>query len=57
MPKIMQSIETSVLDENGEIVDKRANKVLSWGNEPSYVKLYLKDILYFSAKTKSTLRM
>ena len=48
MPKVMQSIETSVLDENGEIVDKRANKVLSWGNEPSYVKLYLKDILYFS---------
>ena len=30
MPKIMQSIETSVLDENGEIVDKRANKVLLW---------------------------
>lgn len=48
MPKINQSIETSVLNDKGELVSKRANKVLSWGAEPSYVKLYLQDLLYLS---------
>lgn len=49
MPKINQSVETSVFDEKtGEIVSKRANKTLSWGAEPSYIKLYLQDVLYLS---------
>ena len=48
MPKINQSIETSMMNEQGEIVSKRANKTLSWGNEPSYIKLYLQDVLYLS---------
>ena len=48
MPKINQSIETEVFDEHGNMVSKRANKTLSWGTEPSYIKLYLQDILYFS---------
>lgn len=49
MPKIKQSVETSVLDERtGEMISKRANKTLSWGSEPSYVKLYLQDVLYLS---------
>ena len=49
MPKINQSIETEVFDEHGNMVSKkRANKTLSWGAEPSYIKLYLQDILYFS---------
>lgn len=48
MPKINQSIETSVMDERGELVSKRANRVLSWGDEPSYIKLYLQDIMYLA---------
>lgn len=52
MPKIKQSIETSVFNGNGEMVSKRANQTLSWGEEPSYVKLYLQDIMYLSDMPK-----
>ena len=48
MPKINQSVETLVIDENGEFISKRANKTLSWGAEPPFIKLYLQDILYLS---------
>ena len=48
MPTIKQSVETSVLNEQGEFVSKRANKTLSWGSEPAYIKLYLQDVLYLS---------
>lgn len=48
MPKINQSIETSVINENGEMISKRSNKVLSWGAEPPYIKFYLEDIMYLS---------
>lgn len=52
MPKINQSIEASVMNNYGEIVSKRANKVISWGDEPSYIKLYLQDIMYLSNMPK-----
>lgn len=48
MPNIKQSVETLVMNNQGEMVSKKANKVLSWGAEPSYIKLYLQDILYLS---------
>lgn len=48
MPKIKQSIETSILNEQGDLVGKRASKTLSWGEEPKYIKLYLEDVLYLS---------
>lgn len=48
MPKVKQSVETQVLNENGEIISKRANKTLSWGSEPPFIKLYLQDVLYLS---------
>ena len=48
MPKINQSVETSEWDANGNMISKRANKTLSWGDEPSYIKLYLQDIMYLS---------
>ncbi len=48
MPRIKQSIETEILNEYGEIVSKRANKTLSWGTEPAFIKLYLQDVLYLS---------
>lgn len=52
MPTIKQSVETSVLNEQGEFVSKKANKTLSWGSEPSYIKLYLQDVLYLSDMPK-----
>ena len=39
MPRINQSIESKELNEKGEIVSKKANKVLSWGDEPAYICL------------------
>lgn len=52
MPTIKQSVETSVLNERGEFVSKRANQTLSWGSEPAYIKLYLQDVLYLSDMPK-----
>lgn len=52
MPKINQSVETSVINEHGELVSKRANRTLSWGAEPPYIKLYIQDILYLSDMPK-----
>ena len=48
MPNIRQSVETSVINEQGDLVSKRANRTLSWGSEPAFIKLYLQDVLYFS---------
>lgn len=52
MPRVNQSIETSVLTDSGEIISKRANRVLSWGDEPNYIKLYLQDIMYMADMPK-----
>lgn len=48
MPIIKQSVEETVTDENGRTLEHRTNKTLSWGEEPSYIKLYIQDILYLS---------
>lgn len=53
MPKINQSVETEIWDENGNMVSKRANKTLSWGSEPPFIKMYLNDIVYLSDLPKS----
>jgi len=53
MPKINQSIETQVINEKGELVSKRANKTLSWGAEPPFIKMYLDDIIYLKDMPKS----
>lgn len=53
MPKIKQSVETSVINERGELVSKHANKTYSWGTEPPFIKVYLQDILYLSDLPKS----
>jgi hypothetical protein len=46
MPKIKQSSESTVIDAQGNVQSHSENKVLSWGEEPRYVKLYLEDIMY-----------
>lgn len=53
MPSIKQSCETMVFDEKtGQMVTKRANRVLNWGEEPRYIKLYLEDVMYLSDMPK-----
>lgn len=52
MPKIKQSIETSVINDQGDLVSKRANKTLAWGDEPAFIKFYLQDVLYLSDMPK-----
>ena len=52
MPNIKQSVETSIVNEQGELISKRANKILSWGSEPAFIKLYLQDVLYLSDMPK-----
>lgn len=48
MPVIKQStVETEVTPE-GELISRRTNQTLSWGAEPSYIKLYLQDVLYLA---------
>lgn len=48
MPRLNQSVETMVINSDGSMESKRANRVLSWGDEPSYIKLYLKDMMYLN---------
>jgi len=52
MPKINQSIETEVFDDYGNMTSKRANRTLSWGDEPPYVKMYLDSLLYLKDMPK-----
>ena len=56
MPRINQSVETMVMNDKGEMVSKRANTVMTWGDEPSYIKLYLQDIMYLYDMPKNMLR-
>lgn len=50
MPKLNQSVDESVYlrNENGELElsERRTNKTLSWGDEPPFIKMYIRDILY-----------
>lgn len=48
MPRIRQSVEETIQDTNGTIVERRRNQTLSWGDEPPYIKLYIKDLMYMS---------
>lgn len=41
-----------VTNEQGELISKRANKTLSCGSEPTFIKLYLQDVLYLSDMPK-----
>lgn len=46
MPKIRQSIEQTEKDSNGNVISSSKHQVLSWGEEPNYIKLYLQDVMY-----------
>lgn len=46
MPKINQRTESTVVNENGELLKYSENTTYNMGTEPPYVKLYLDTILY-----------
>lgn len=52
MPRINQSIIEETVDENGVVKKRKSNQVLTWGDEPAYVKLYLKDLMYLADMPK-----
>lgn len=52
MPRINQSVEEIRSNEDGKIISKNITKVLSWGDEPAYIKLYLQDVMYLSDMPK-----
>lgn len=43
-----QIINTKLDSATGEVLEQEINKTLRIGTEPSYVKLYLQDIMYLS---------
>jgi len=48
MPKITTSHITNQVDENGVKKSYKENKVINWGGEPPFVKVYLDAILYLN---------
>lgn len=53
MPRVNKTYETIIKDfENNEIKETITDKVIVWKSEPSYIKLYLQDILYLSDMPK-----
>lgn len=43
-----QIVEKLINEETGEITEKRETQAMRFSEEPPYVKLYLKDIMYLS---------
>lgn len=53
MRKLIQSTESIVVNENGEVLTSRANRTVSWGSEPPFIKLYLDSLLYLKDLPKA----
>lgn len=52
MPQIHQLHVTKEIDSNGNERVKREGKIIRWGDEPDYVKLYLDSILFIKSLPK-----
>jgi hypothetical protein len=50
---IKQSVIETIVDENGEVKQRRTNETLSYPSEPSFIKLYIDDVIYLSDMPKS----
>lgn len=46
MAKVTNTISRTVVNEDGQITYQEEEKVISWGTEPNYIKVYLDTILY-----------
>jgi hypothetical protein len=45
---VKMSEERIEIDSEGKVKNFVSNKTISWGTEPSFIKLYLQDLLYLS---------
>lgn len=48
MATITNTIEKTVIDEEGKVKHYEESKTINWGAEPNYIKVYLDTILYLS---------
>ena len=48
MTRITNSIERTVIDEDGIITHHEETKTINWGTEPNYIKVYLDTVLYLT---------
>ncbi|ENL4423922.1 MULTISPECIES: replication/maintenance protein RepL [Bacillus cereus group] len=46
MAKVTNTISRTVVNEDGQITHREEEKVINWGTEPNYIKVYLDTILY-----------
>ncbi|MBK3313464.1 MULTISPECIES: replication/maintenance protein RepL [Bacillales] len=46
MAKVTNTISRTVVNEDGQITHQEEEKVINWGTEPNYIKVYLDTILY-----------
>lgn len=49
---LKQSTDETVVDSAGKVIQKRSTRVISWGEEPAYIKLYVKDLMYMADMPK-----
>lgn len=52
MPKVHQLYKETITDSKGNQKEKRETKTIRWPDEPEYVKLYLKSILFIKSLPK-----
>lgn len=53
MPRITQSVTETIQDEQGNVKEKKQTKVINYGGEPEYVKVYLDYVLFFKSLPKA----
>ncbi|MBU4643223.1 replication/maintenance protein RepL [Bacillus toyonensis] len=46
MAKVTNTISRTVVNEDGQITHQEEEKVINWGTEPNYIKVYLDTVLY-----------
>lgn len=46
MAKVTHTISKTVVNEDGQITHQEEDKIINWGTEPNYIKVYLDTILY-----------
>lgn len=51
-PRIVQSTTETIVDEQGNVKRIRHNERIDHGDEPAYVKLYLRDLMYVADMPK-----
>lgn len=48
MAKVTSTEITTIMDQDGQVIHKEEDRVINWGSEPNYIKVYLDTILYLN---------